>query len=216
MPGRASSSRDVAWAKVGKNLFSVFWESSWDQTMPSLRRLTIAPSFRRFCLSSLLVGDGGARRGSAVLYRMLYKSVAQTDLDADEIEAILEQSRRRNAADGITGVLLYHNRHIMQVLEGERDKIDACYARIRRDPRHVNVKTLSYSLAGKKQFSDWFMGYDKPDEISGTSEALVTLEQLRARLDSESDQDFGHRRMAVMSRLKSYLLTIANEAPSTT
>lgn len=149
-----------------------------------------------------------------MLYRLLYKSVAQTDLDAGEIETILERSRRRNEADGITGVLLYHNRHIMQVLEGDQEKLDACYARIRRDPRHAQVKTLSYSLAGQQQFPDWFMGYDKPDQISAPSETLVTLDQLRARLDAQGDQDFGHRRMAVMSRLKSYLLTIANEAPA--
>lgn len=196
-------------------MFSVFWDGALNQNVSFVAPVNSCSKFWAHLPKLFDSSAAGAlERESAVLYRLLYKSVAQTDLDAGEITSILEQSRRRNEADGITGVLLYHNRHIMQVLEGEQETLDACYARIRRDPRHANVKTLSYSLAGKKQFSDWFMGYEKPDQIASAPKTVVTLDQLRARLDTD-EQELGHRRMAVMSRLKSYLLTIANEGPAT-
>jgi hypothetical protein len=58
---------------------------------------------------------------------------------AIEIESLLECSRRNNAANDITGALLFDGRAFAQVLEGPRSSVEAVYAKIVNDPRHSNV-----------------------------------------------------------------------------
>jgi hypothetical protein len=47
------------------------------------------------------------------------------------IRQILETSRRNNARDGLSGLLLLGGRRFLQVLEGPKDALDQAYARIR-------------------------------------------------------------------------------------
>ncbi len=59
----------------------------------------------------------------------------------------------------ITGILLYFNGNIIQVLEGVEERVKALYEVIRRDPQHTQViKLYSYPIE-QRSFSDWSMGY---------------------------------------------------------
>ncbi|HEX8658114.1 MAG TPA: BLUF domain-containing protein, partial [Hymenobacter sp.] len=71
---------------------------------------------------------------------------------------LLEQSRRHNAAAGITGLLLYSDGRYVQVLEGPRDKVRALYARIRKDPRHSHLVTICEGPGPTRWFTQWSMG----------------------------------------------------------
>lgn len=143
-----------------------------------------------------------------MLHRLVYSSRATTDLSASEITDILTHARRRNARDGITGLLLYHDRSILQVLEGGLAQVDACYARIQGDNRHTQLRLLSRAPCEKKFFSDWFMGYEAPGQIAGAPQkALITLEQLDARLREVDALDVSEGKRALMSKLRIYLLS---------
>ncbi len=91
---------------------------------------------------------------------IVYFSTSVGLFQEDDLVAILEQSRRNNARFGITGVLLYVRGSIIQVLEGQKESLDALYKRIEQDQRHKNVtKVLSRSI-NERLFTQWNMGYE--------------------------------------------------------
>ncbi|MGG5819299.1 BLUF domain-containing protein [Falsiroseomonas sp. HW251] len=80
--------------------------------------------------------------------------------DANALEAIMAIARKRNGRDGITGALICRHDLFMQMLEGPRDKVTSCFARILRDDRHVEVSLLWCGDAARRLFPDWAMRED--------------------------------------------------------
>lgn len=80
--------------------------------------------------------------------------------DANALEAILAIARQRNGRDDITGALVCRHDLFMQMLEGPRDKVTACFGRILRDDRHVDVSLLWCGDAAARLFPDWTMRED--------------------------------------------------------
>ena len=72
---------------------------------------------------------------------LTYLSTAAERFSDAELRNLLEDSRNRNHAVGLTGMLLYVGGHFIQTLEGTDDVVDATYERIARDPRHRDVFT---------------------------------------------------------------------------
>ncbi|MDG4649719.1 BLUF domain-containing protein [Roseibacterium sp. SDUM158017] len=100
-----------------------------------------------------------------MVHQIAYVSASHGPLDEDALSAILDVSRRNNERDGITGVLLYHDRIFFQTLEGSEAELDACFGRIRQDPRHSAVSVMWQGEAERREFPDWTMGYAGPAEI---------------------------------------------------
>lgn len=93
-----------------------------------------------------------------MLVRLMYASRAAKPLDAEELGAILRQSKAGNPAAGITGVLCCTGNVFIQVLEGGRTAVNALYRRISADPRHQDVTLLTYEEIGERRFASWSMG----------------------------------------------------------
>ena len=93
-----------------------------------------------------------------MLVRCLYASRAASPLAASTIEDILDKSRTKNPASGITGILCYCGDIFTQVLEGGRDEVSELYNAIARDPRHTNVRLLGFAEIGERKFCNWAMG----------------------------------------------------------
>jgi hypothetical protein len=84
-----------------------------------------------------------------------------------DLSALLEQSREANASKSITGMLLYRRGRFIQFLEGPEREVRDLLARIRQDPRHIDVSVLIEGKSRERQFSDWTMGYEpfvEPEE----------------------------------------------------
>ncbi|QJX48179.1 BLUF domain-containing protein [Hymenobacter taeanensis] len=96
---------------------------------------------------------------SATLHHLVYQSIATTPLDDNALGAILLRSRSWNEAHNLTGILLYCDGEIMQVLEGEKNEVHYIFARIREDQRHFRVVKLSDGPIQKRNFSQWSMGF---------------------------------------------------------
>ena len=92
-------------------------------------------------------------------YCIVYLSSATRLLSEEELSEILHKSRHNNRASGITGILLYFNGNIIQVLEGDEKKVDSLYKIISQDPRHTNLIQLYKSPIERRSFPDWLMGY---------------------------------------------------------
>jgi hypothetical protein len=70
------------------------------------------------------------------LLSVIYVSVADPMIGEQDIAELLVQARRNNQRDALTGALIFNGHNFMQLLEGPADKVDACLAVIRADPRH--------------------------------------------------------------------------------
>ena len=77
----------------------------------------------------------------------------------DELVTLLERWRPKNAARGITGLLLYKGGNLIQALEGEETAVRGLYDIIRRDPRHSGVIKLTEHPIDARQYSDWSMAF---------------------------------------------------------
>ena len=105
-----------------------------------------------------------------IFFQLVYVSSA-TELSAkEELIALLEESRRKNALASISGLLLYHDGNFMQLLEGEEGQVRATYARILRDPRHGGCMALIKGPVAERTFPDWSMGFRDlaSPEVNGT------------------------------------------------
>ena len=80
-----------------------------------------------------------------MLHRVIYASeaVGATGATTLSIAQILGVSERNNRRDQLTSCVMFHNGHILQVIEGARADIDRLLRRLLVDPRHSGVRVLS-------------------------------------------------------------------------
>ena len=80
-------------------------------------------------------------------------------LEVPDLKRILAQPCAWNTDQGLTGVLLYGNGSIMQVLESAKNKVRGIFARISRNARHAKVKKLADGPIAHYQFEQWPMQF---------------------------------------------------------
>lgn len=93
------------------------------------------------------------------MYYLVYLSSASLLYTEDDLRNILTVSRKNNAQADITGMLLYHDGSIIQVLEGEKRKVVNLYNRIQLDTRHSGVIKLIDGENANRHFQNWSMGF---------------------------------------------------------
>lgn len=96
--------------------------------------------------------------------RIIYCSQATSDVSPEELVALLELSRRNNERAGLSGMLLYSSQSFLQVLEGDEVALQATYARILVDDRHMNLRMLMNADVAAPLFPDWTMGFEHVDD----------------------------------------------------
>ncbi len=101
-----------------------------------------------------------------MLVRLLYASHAASPLTPSVVDAILEQSRRNNPRHGVTGILCYGSEQFIQVLEGGRDEVCELFNGIVRDPRHAQVRILTYDEIAERRFGGWTMGQVEINKVN--------------------------------------------------
>jgi hypothetical protein len=96
-----------------------------------------------------------------MIYSLVYVSSAVELFTNDELEALLDKSRKNNHARDVTGMLLYKDGNFMQFLEGPRENVTALSEKIGADPRHRGMMVLLEEEKPERQFSEWSMGFKK-------------------------------------------------------
>ncbi len=87
---------------------------------------------------------------------LVYASAATTT--APRLDDILAASRRNNAQNGLTGLLLFAEGNFIQALEGPKEALDATFARISNDRRHKLIMELYRAPIDRRNFPNWSMG----------------------------------------------------------
>lgn len=108
--------------------------------------------------------------------------------DSAILSAILTTARRNNSRRGITGALICRHDIYLQLIEGDAAAIDALFASISIDDRHLAVTLLTRAETADRVFPDWAMKHDparswlwSPHDVGrgavrqATSEALQTV-----------------------------------------
>ena len=126
------------------------------------------------------------------LVQLAYYSRPSEGTTTDDVEAILQTARQRNAEKHLTGVLLFRHDLYLQVLEGDRTAVSELLGRIQGDDRHQGVVVAGMREVSARSFPNWSMGYflwseltrplmmkyagsDVPDVESMSFESLVDM-----------------------------------------
>ena len=98
------------------------------------------------------------------MHAIAYVSAASWNLLDEQVDRIVSESRRLNALNGITGVLLYCDGNFMQYLEGEERAVLEAFARIRASESHYQVNELMNQPILEREFAGWAMGFSRPEQ----------------------------------------------------
>lgn len=90
------------------------------------------------------------------LTRLVYAS-NHGGIDEETLDQILHRSRCSNRDAGITGLLVAGEEDFLQMLEGGRAAIAACFARIMQDIRHRDIRVLLAGSIPSRTCTDWNM-----------------------------------------------------------
>ena len=144
-------------------------------------------------------------------YQIIYSSEAATPMQQDDLEDILEQAHNSNAAQGITGALVYAEGVFLQILEGDRLKVQDLMARILRDLRHENVTVLREGDVACAAFGSWKMAY-----VSATAEQVAQWAGFSSTTQTpESLAEFGQDAQRTAQFVQSILSVLVSESQRT-
>lgn len=131
----------------------------------------------------------------APLVQVVYVSSATQPFSPEDLNELLRHSRARNAADGITGMLLYRSGNFIQAVEGPEAAIDRLLARIARDKRHQGLITIIRQPVAGRSFGDWSMGFDDlSDEAAAADQGFTDfLRRMDAGPVGPADSNFALR-----------------------
>ncbi len=90
--------------------------------------------------------------------RITYISRFSRTLSHIEIDEIGHVAQKNNKKDNITGVFICSSGVFFQTIEGDDEKIDRLFTKIKHDPRHKDLICLKTEKdIGKRQYPDWSM-----------------------------------------------------------
>jgi hypothetical protein len=92
------------------------------------------------------------------LFQLIYMSSLVVD-EVQLLSGILETSVKNNKKRNITGMMLYSDGNILQVLEGEKDTLFETFRSIQADFRHGGIFVLIEKEITSRQFASWSMGF---------------------------------------------------------
>jgi len=94
------------------------------------------------------------------LFQLIYMSALVVP-DVQVMSDIVATSTINNKRDGITGMLLYSDGDIVQVLEGPEQAVKDTFCKILVDKRHVGIQVLLEQKIALPEFGSWSIGYKK-------------------------------------------------------
>jgi hypothetical protein len=94
-----------------------------------------------------------------LLRAIAYLSSASRTLKQEDLDFIVAESRRLNAASGVTGVLLYCDGNFMQYFEGDAAAVATTYTRVLASTRHHCVSELMNEPIAEREFAQWSLGF---------------------------------------------------------
>ena len=108
------------------------------------------------------------------MYELIYRSTSKRDITKVDISEILNVARDFNSQNEISGCLLFHNNEFIQILEGDKIKVETLYEKIKKDETHFNVLLITKGEKTDRIFKNWSMAYHelKNEDVENISKDL--------------------------------------------
>ena len=117
------------------------------------------------------------------LISVSYISKATQEMGVLALMRLTDQASQLNQKLGLSGVLFYENQHFGQILEGPRAEVIKIWEKIKRDPRHQQVRLLKMEGISERNFPAWSMRFFLAKEI------LAKMPNLAGVLDGLPEHD---------------------------
>ena len=101
-----------------------------------------------------------------ILVSMTYASRANPDVTAKDFNEILQQANENNAANGITGMLIFNKNYFLQTIEGPRAQINRLLYSLIADTRHHDLQVIETREIRHRDWAKWSMNYASPTEAN--------------------------------------------------
>ncbi len=108
-------------------------------------------------MNSAFADIGKSASVQPALCSVVYRSRAVTALSDYDLYELVQAAQARNAAEDITGLMLYDDGRFYQWLEGPAANVARLMHSIENDRRHRDIEILSDKPAAARQFGDWKM-----------------------------------------------------------
>jgi len=120
---------------------------------------------------------------------LIYRSRAVHPLSPPDLLELNRAAQARNQREGVTGVLLYDNRHFFQWLEGPDDSVERIMGLIHLDRRHTDIKVLAKQTLPTRAFGNWSMKLAAAGDVDNPGQDILApprdvVETLRRRPDA--------------------------------
>ena len=106
-----------------------------------------------------------------MLKTICYVSSQKNNLRISDLSNLFKCTKRNNISIGISGILLHNNGNFMQILEGDAEKVDRLYEKIRVDDRHHSIIVLVNTEICDRLFE----GYDTEFSIIDNNKQIHKL-----------------------------------------
>jgi Sensors of blue-light using FAD len=133
------------------------------------------------------------------IFQLIYFSERPPESTLSVIEIICENAFERNRADDVTGLLVYNHTMFLQFIEGPKDAVRNCYARIERDSRHCSPLVIWEHFSEERIFPN---GAAMRIE-AGSNERFASMLAL-SDLESKRDDGLEQLRSEGLSRSVSF------------
>lgn len=139
--------------------------------------------------------------------QLIYISVPTTPPVIEAVKDFIPIAQMKNAEHKITGIIISSDQFYLQLIEGNRDKVNQLYNNILKDPRHHDMVLLRYNEVRNREFDNWSMAhvplsslndmslngsslpdYVTPETLSGP-QALALLRRVYATMKVEQKLD---------------------------
>lgn len=122
-----------------------------------------------------------------MMIRLIYLSTAVRDMSDDDLNDILEKSRKNNGSKDITGLLIIKGRTFLQCLEGEEIAVQELFEKIEKDERHKNILEFEEEQITERYFPNWEMGFKNIANLTA-----IESEQLKDFTFNYSSENLPH------------------------
>ena len=133
------------------------------------------------------------------MYELIYKSRARQNFSNSDLEKMLSRAQIKNKSKDITGLLVFDGQHFLQILEGEREVVEATFEHIQKDERHCEFERFWSQSSGSiknRAFAEWSMASVHLQE--GSLEGDV-----KSLMESSAQSSLGKRLFRILlDRLK--------------
>lgn len=102
------------------------------------------------------------------MYQFCYISESTSDKSIllEDLRNILAEARDFNYRHQVSGALYFAEGYFFQCLEGDKEVLQSLIDKLKKDPRHTNIKLFEFKQINEAVFADWSMKYiSRRDEI---------------------------------------------------